>query len=29
MDYDDPRLQREEWGYICPECDEYFETPDV
>lgn len=29
MDYEDPDLKREEWGYICPKCNKYFETPDV
>lgn len=29
MDYNDPRLRTTEWAYICPECGEKFETPDV
>lgn len=29
MDYNNPDLKRENWGYICPDCGEYFETPDV
>jgi len=29
MDYNDPKLKRKNWGFVCPDCDEYFETPDV
>jgi len=29
MDYSDPDLVREDYGYICPSCGKHFETPDV
>lgn len=29
MDYNDPDLIREDYGYRCPQCGEHFETPDV
>jgi len=29
MDYNHPKLRCEDYGYICPECGEHFETPDV
>jgi len=29
MDYDNPDLKTKDYGYICPECGEFFETPDT